>query len=301
LKVLVTGGAGFIGSALVRQLLAGGAEVIVLDDLSSGNASVVPDGVELVEQDVAEAVVADRIAAIRPSHVIHAAAQVRVDRSMEAPGHDRRVNLDGTAHVLEGSRRCGVERFVFVSSGGAVYGESASARESTAPAPRSYYGVHKLAAEGYVALAGLPYAVARLANVYGPGQRDDLEGGVVAIFTRAAVVGAPITIHGDGEQRRDFVHVDDVADALVRMLETDRSGVWNVGTGTSTSINALVDRLEGITGNRVERLHEAARPGDVRSSALEVTAIADDLGWVPRIDLETGLRALLPDAVEPRQ
>jgi UDP-glucose 4-epimerase len=301
LRVVVTGGAGFIGSALVRRLLAHGAEVVVLDDLSSGSAAVVPDGVELVQQDVADAAVEDRIASIRPTHVVHAAAQVRVGHSMADPGHDRRVNLDGTRHVLEGSRRGGVERLVFVSSGGAVYGESVSASESTAPAPRSYYGVHKLAAEGYVALGGMPYAVARLANVYGPGQRADLEGGVVAIFTRAVTVGAPVTIHGDGEQRRDFVHVDDVVEALVRMLESSQSGVWNVGTGEATSINALLELCERLAGRRVHRLRDAPRAGDVRSSALAIEAIAHDLGWAPGVDLDAGLRQLLGDPVKARE
>jgi UDP-glucose 4-epimerase len=297
LKVLVTGGAGFIGSVVAHRLVAQGAVVTVIDDLSSGSAEAVPHGVELVEQDVADEAVRDSITAIRPSHIIHAAAQVRVTRSMDAPLHDRRVNLDGTYHVLEGARRAGVARFVFVSSGGAVYGESTQATESTAPAPRSYYGVHKLAAEGYVALSGFSHAIARLANVYGPGQRDDLEGGVVAVFTRAVAAGFPVTIDGDGEQRRDFVHVDDVADALLAMLASDRAGVWNVGTGRATSINALVDLLERIVGRGVERRSGAPRAGDVRNSALAVGSIWRDLGWESRIDLESGLRNLISSAV----
>jgi UDP-glucose 4-epimerase len=299
LKVLVTGGAGFIGSVVAHRLVAQGAQVIVLDDLSSGSVTAIPDGVELVEQDIADGAAGEVITALRPSHVIHAAAQVRVARSMDAPRHDRRVNLDGTHHVLDGARRAGVERFVFVSSGGAVYGESVQATETTVPAPRSYYGVHKLAAEGYVALFGRSHAVARLANVYGPGQRDDLEGGVVAIFMRAVGAGGPVTIHGDGEQRRDFVHVDDVADALVAMLVSDRSGVWNVGTGQASSINALVELLEQITGRQVERLREPARIGDVRSSSLAITAIGRDLGWAPRIDLDSGLRLLIREGIGP--
>jgi len=293
LRVLVTGGAGFIGAALVERLLAGGAEVTVIDDLSSGSADRVDPRAELVRHDVASDTTAKLISSLRPTHVVHAAAQVRVDRSMLDPALDRRVNLDGTRRVLDGARAAGVHRIVFVSSGGAVYGDASAADEATLPAPRSFYGVHKLAAEGYVTISGLPYAIARPANVFGPGQRADLEGGVVAIFCAAIAAGAPIVIHGDGQQQRDFVHVDDVAAAIERMLESDADGVWNVGTGIPTSINELVALVEAIAGRAAEHSVAPPRRGDIRRSWLAVDAAHRDLGWTPTVSLADGLRRLL--------
>lgn len=293
MRVLATGGAGFIGSTIVRRLVDRGAEVIVLDDLSRGSLASLPAGIDVVEHDISTADTPRRVAETRPTHVLHTAAQISVERSMSDAVHDRAVNLDGTRHVLEGARRCGAKRFVFVSSGGAVYGEAAGATEAHVPAPRSYYGVHKLAAEGYVAMAGLSYAVARPSNVYGPGQRDDLEGGVVAIFARAVATGQPVTLHGDGEQQRDFVHVEDVADALGRMLDSDRLGVWNVATGSPTSINQLLATVESAMRRTVERRSAPPRTGDVRQSWLSVAAIASDLGWTPRVSLADGVRGLL--------
>ena len=292
MRVLVTGGAGFIGSTVVRQLVQRGAKVIVLDDLSSGSADSLPVGVDLLEHDISSLDTPSLVAAVRPTHVLHAAAQVSVDRSMADATRDRIVNLDGTRRVLEGARSAGAKRFVFVSSGGAVYGEAAGATESDVPSPRSFYGIHKLAAEGYVTIAGLSYAVARPSNVYGPGQRDDLEGGVVAIFARAVAGGGPVMIHGDGEQRRDFVHVDDVADALVQMLDSNRVGAWNVATGSPTSINQLLELMESAFGRTVQRRAVPPRRGDVRRSWLSVQAISDALGWEPHVSLADGIQAL---------
>ena len=292
LRVLVTGGAGFIGSTVVRHLVERGAQVIVLDDLSTGHVEALPDGIEMVQHDISAADTPRCVAALKPTHVLHAAAQVSVERSMNDVVRDREVNLDGTRHVLEGADRAGVKRFVFVSSGGAVYGEAANATEADIPAPLSFYGVHKLAAEAYVSISGLSYAVARPSNVYGPGQRADLEGGVVAIFTRAVAAGTPVTIHGDGEQQRDFVHVDDVATALVAMLHADRSGVWNVSTGSPVTISQLLALIEASHGRTVKRRTVPRRRGDVGRSWLSPSAIADDLRWHPRVTLADGVAAL---------
>jgi UDP-glucose 4-epimerase len=299
MRVLVTGGAGFIGSALVRALRARGEEVVVVDDLSGGSAANLPGGVELVEQDVARPETAELVERLAPEAVVHAAAQVSVVRSQADPDRDRQVNLGGTQHVLDGARAAGVRRFVFVSSGGAVYGESDGASETDPPHPASYYAVHKLAAEHYVAMSGLAYAVARPANVYGPGQRSDLEGGVVAIFAQHLAEGAPVTIYGDGEQTRDFVNVADVVDALVTMLDlpAGRSGgVWNVGTGEPVSVNELLERMEAVAGRSVERVYGAAREGEVRSSRLSIGLAERELGWRPRVSLDEGLRQVLAEA-----
>lgn len=293
MRVLVTGGAGFIGVRLSRRLAEMGADVVVLDDLSTGDATRLPPSVELVRHDITRPRTSALIGKLRPTHVVHAAAQVKVDRSMADPVQDRMVNLDGTRQVAHGARLAGATRIVFVSSGGAVYGNTSVAREDDPPSPMSYYGVHKLAAEGYVALSGVPYAIARPSNVYGPGQRADLEDGVVAIFCAGVADGVPVTVHGDGGQERDFVHVDDVVSALVAMLQTDRIGTWNVGTGIATSINALLASVERAFGRSAVRTSGDARVGDVRTSSVSIDLIRKDLGWSPTITLDDGLRALV--------
>lgn len=308
-RVLVTGGAGFIGSALVRALVGRGDSVAVLDNLSSGSAAAVPAGCELVQADIADATSVDAVASLAPEVVIHAAAQISVVQSQADPERDRQVNLVGTAHVLEGARRAGTHRFVFLSSGGAVYGETSGASEQDLPVPASYYAIHKLAAEHYVAVSsaasgggsavsGMSYAIARLANVYGPGQRADLEGGVVAIFASALSSGAPVTIYGSGEQRRDFVHVADVVTAVLAMVDaavpaSRAGGTWNVGTGESTSINELLSVMESAAGVTVERRFAPARAGELQDSRLLISRIHDDLGWSPSVSLADGVRTVL--------
>jgi UDP-glucose 4-epimerase len=211
---LVTGGAGFIGSHIVDALVEAGCRTTVIDDVSTGSATNLNAAASLVTHDIADPDVARLVEEIAPEVVIHAAAQASVPLSMEDPARDRSVNLDGTRHVLEGARRAGVKRIVFLSSGGAVYGSTDGATEMTVPAPESYYGIHKLAAEAYVALSGIPYANLRLANIYGPRQRPGLEGAVVAVFSSRVASGLPVKIHGDGQQSRDFVYVADVVGAV---------------------------------------------------------------------------------------
>jgi UDP-glucose 4-epimerase len=291
--ILVTGGAGFIGSHLVDHLVRAGARAIVLDDFSSGDAANLPPGVEIIRADIANPETIDAIAAARPDAIVHAAAQVSVPRSMADPDRDRAVNLVGTEHVLAGAQAAGGSRVVFVSTGGGIYGETPEpATEQTLPRPKAYYSIHKYAAERYLELSGLPYAIARLANVYGPRQRSDLEGGVVAILAERLAAGLLITIYGTGEQRRDFVHVTDVVRALVAMLQSETNGMWNVGTGTMTTVNELLRETEGVFGTATSIAHVASRPGDVFQSCLAIDAIRRDLGWAPTISLAEGLRTL---------
>lgn len=291
--VLVTGGAGFIGSQLVDQLLAFGARTIVLEDFSSGDPVNIPPGVEVIRADIADAATIEAIAAARPAAIVHAAAQVSVPRSMADPDRDRAVNLIGTEHVIAGARAAGGSRLIFVSTGGGIYGETAEpATETALPRPKAFYSIHKYAAERYVELSGLPYAIARLANVYGPRQRSDLEGGVVAILAERLAAGLPITIYGSGEQRRDFVHVADVVRALITLVRCEVDGMWNVGTGAMTTVNELLRAMESVFGAATDVEYVAARPGDVFTSCLAVGAIERDLGWVPSISLTQGLQTL---------
>jgi UDP-glucose 4-epimerase len=299
-RILVTGGAGFIGSALVRAAVARGARVTVLDDLSTGSSSGLPEAVPLIEHDVADGAVADVIASVRPDIVIHAAAQVSVTHSIEDPRRDHEVNVDGTRNVIAGAAEGGAGRIVFISSGGAVYGEADGATEETPPAPESPYGANKLAAEALVAASGLSYANARLSNVYGPGQRAGLEGGVVAIFMEAALRGASVTIFGDGSQMRDFVYVGDVVNALLRLAESELSGTWNVATGTAISVHGLLGTVGQIVGREIAHVHEPARVGEVYRSRLGIERIATDLGWRPTTSLERGL-GLIASASAPSE
>ena len=232
--------------------------------------------------------------------MIHAAAQVSVAASMRDQRLDLAVNVQGTANVLAGARAAGTRRFVFVSSGGGIYGESDGADEGTMPRPRSLYGAHKYLAERYVELSGLSYANARLANVYGPRQRSDLEGGVVAVFADRLQRGEPILVNGTGGQRRDLVYVADVVHSLLTMARSDRDGTWNVGTGRSTSIlellRALEERIEPATKVR----HGPPRPGDVGNSRLSIESIERDLGWRPAFDLTGGIADMVEKNPEPQ-
>ena len=291
--ILVTGGAGFIGSHLVDALVDAGEEPVILDNFASGDRENLRQDVRLVEADIADPNVVSFIADLRPEVIIHAAAQVSVAVSMQNPHLDLAVNVQGTANVLEGAKVAGTRRFVFISSGGGVYGESDGADENTLPRPKSYYSAHKYVGECYVEFSGLSYTNARLANVYGSRQRSDLEGGVVAIFTERLQKKQPILINGTGEQQRDLVYVADVVESLLAMAKSDRDGTWNVGTGRSTSILELLHALEDQIEPAVEVRHGPLRPGDVKSSRLEIRSIKDNLSWEPRYSLVDGISDML--------
>ena len=256
-----------------------------------GRAEAVPEGIDLEIVDIGSLRVVDAIAGHQPDVVVHAAAQVSVARSMADPDGDFRINVNGTKLVLEGARRSGA-RIVFLSSGGAIYGESDGADEASLPAPKSYYGVHKYLAERYIELSGLGFAIARLSNVYSPGQRSDLEGGVIAIFAESLQSNGRITIDGTGDQRRDFVHVSDVTRALVRLAQHDGVGTWNVASGESVSIRGLLRILEAEFGAADQVAQGPARSGDVFNSRLRIDRIGADVGWKPAISLDAGIRDL---------
>jgi UDP-glucose 4-epimerase len=238
--------------------------------------------------------VIEAISRQEPDLVVHAAAQVSVAHSMAKPDDDRRINVIGTRNVIEGCRAAEAERLVFISSGGAIYGNNPAGSETSLPLPESYYAVHKYVAERYGELSGLSYAIARLANVYGAGQRAGLEGGVVAIFMDALTSGSGITIHGTGEQRRDFVHVGDVVGALVSMATSRRDGTWNVGTGSSISISQLLGVMQAAIAPAGGVDYSPRRDGDVLESRLVVTRIAEELGWRPSTTLQAGVESLAP-------
>ena len=304
MSALVTGGAGFVGSNLVDSLLARGLEVTVLDDLSTGREanldSAVADGAELVHGDVSDATaVRDLFERVRPRKVFHLAAQAQVNDSVSDPRRDAKVNVLGTIAVLEAARAVGVERFVYVSTGGAMYGEAGiyPTPETALIRPESPYGASKFAAESYVFmyyhLHDLSTYTVRLANVYGPRQVPHSEGGVVAVFCERALAGHTAQINGDGEQTRDFVEVSDVVRALLLASDLDVVGACNIGRGVETSINQLVEKLGELVEGGLAVTYGPGRGGEVRRSCLDPAKALEDLGWAPEVGLEEGLKGTL--------
>lgn len=305
-RVLITGGAGFIGSHVADAHLAAGDEVTVLDDLSTGRREHVPRGARFVQADVRGPEARQLLATGGFTVLSHHAAQMDVRRSVADPVFDAQVNLVGLLNALEGARHGGVRRVVFASSGGTVYGERGTLPldERADKFPASPYGTAKLASEYYLAtfaqLYGLEAVSLRYSNVYGPRQNPHGEAGVVAIFGRRLLAGDRLTIYGDGEQTRDMVYVGDVAAAnllavscpLAPLSDLD-ARAFNVGTGVETSVNRLAALIGRAAGRAPEVERAPARPGELRRNALRVDKAARDLQWRPRTALPEGLEATL--------
>ncbi len=307
MRSLVTGGAGFIGSNLVDALLAGGDEVTVVDDLSTGRRGnldgALAAGAELVELDVRDGEALGRLAAEkRPERIFHLAAQIDVRKSLADPFLDAAINVGGTANVLDAARGCECGRVVFVSTGGAIYGEGEGQRlplaEDAPIAPLAAYGQSKYAAEGYLALYERLYGLSgislRLGNVYGPRQDPLGEAGVIAIFCGALREGGQPTVFGDGSQTRDYIYVGDVVAAALAAAASDVTGPINIGTGRETSVIELVDALRELGGREdFEAQLAPARPGEVQRIALDASRAEGELGWRAETGLDQGLRLTL--------
>lgn len=292
-RVVVTGGAGFIGHHLVRALQDRGDEVLVIDDLSGKVRGGLSPETRTEYLDITRADLGPTITSWRPSVVYHLAAQVSVPRSMQDPEYDLALNAIGTLRLVQAVKAAGVHRLVFTSSGGAIYGETEKpATEASFAKPLSYYGVHKLLAEQYVRWSGIDHAIARPSNVYGPDQPAGGEGAVIAAFVSAAQHSSTLVIHGDGTQRRDFLHVADLVSALLLLGDHHESGTWNVSSGVATSVLELIRLLEQLAGRPLQITHGDRRPGDVAESQLVSDRIRE-LGWTPRVSLADGLRQLL--------
>lgn len=305
-RILVSGGAGFIGSHVVRAHLAAGDEVSVLDDLSSGRAENLPAEVPLVQADVRSAEARRLLASGGFAILNHHAAQMDVRRSVEDPVFDADVNVLGLLNLLQGARDGAVRRVVFASSGGTVYGEGAPTPtpEGAPKLPASPYGTAKLSSEYYLAtfsqLFGLEAVALRYSNVYGPRQNPHGEAGVVAIFGNRLLAAQPITIYGDGEQTRDLVYVEDVAAANLLAAERPLASptsldarAYNIGTGVETSVNRLAELLVEAAGTRSDVRRAPARAGEILRSALDVHKAERELGWRPRVMLPEGLSRTL--------
>lgn len=306
MRALVTGGAGFIGSALVDRLMADGHDVDVVDDLSSGSlanlsyARSLPDRkLRFHQLDVRHGGLADLVARRPPEVIYHLAAQADVRVSVARPVFDAEVNIYGTIQILEAARNAGVGRVVFAASGGTLYGRPAElpVDEDAPKVPLSPYGVSKKAAVDYLMayreLYDIECVALALANVYGPRQDPHGEAGVVAIFGGNLLGGRRCTIYGDGSQTRDFVYVDDVVDAFVRAAERGGGMLLNIGTGTETSVLELFKIMSAATGGDSEPRYAPARPGELQRSALDPSRAAVHLGWRASTRLEDGVAATL--------
>jgi UDP-glucose 4-epimerase len=296
MKVLVTGGAGFIGSHVVDAYVAAGHEVVIVDDLSTGKRENLNPKAKFHQLDVQDPRVIDLIRDERPAVVNLHAAQMDVRRSVADPVFDARVNLIGLIQCLEGARKANVRRVIFVSSGGAAYGEQEAfpAPETHPTNPVSPYGVSKRAGELYAffyrAEYQLPFFALRYANVYGPRQDPHGEAGVVAIFAGKMLRGESITVNGDGKQTRDYVFVGDVVQANLAALEREPCGAVNVGTGVETDVNRLAELMIQASGSTSEVKHGPAKQGEQRRSVIDCTKAAERLGWRPTVPLAEGLR-----------
>lgn len=295
MRIVVTGGAGFIASHIVDAYLERGHEVHIVDDLSTGQSINLNPRADLHEVDIADPKAARLIERIKPDALSHHAAQMDVRHSVADPGFDARVNIIGFINLLEACKNCAVKKVMFASSGGAVYGEQDvfPAAEDHPTRPASPYGVSKRAGELYLSYYqqafGLPYIALRYANIYGPRQSAKGEAGVVAIFLSLLLTGKTPVINGDGGQTRDYVYVGDVVAANVAALDSRFVGAVNIGTGVETDVVLIFDHLRRAVGSQIEAVHGPAKPGEQRRSCLDARLAAQVLGWRPQTTLADGL------------
>ena len=296
IKVLVTGGAGFIGSHLVDRLVQEGNEVVVIDNLSTGKRKQVNKKAQFYKMDIRSKRVERVFRKERPLIVVHLAAQMNVRLSTEDPVFDAEVNILGTINLLEHAVKNGVRKVSFASSGGAVYGEQEvfPAAESHRTDPLSPYGISKLAGEKYLAYStnttGLRHAILRFGNVYGPRQEPEGEAGVIAIFSKLMLDGGQPIINGTGKQTRDFVYVDDVVESLMVTMDEDIQGIFNVGTGQEATVNECYGIIKELTNSSCKDLYGAAKKGEQFRSVLDVRKLREGFDWEPQVSLAEGLK-----------
>ncbi len=296
MKVLVTGGAGFIGSNVVDLYIERGYDVVVVDNLSTGRESNLNPRAKLYKLDIRSSEISEVFERERPDYINHHAAQIDVRRSVTEPIFDADININGSINLLENARRVGVRRFIYISSGGAVYGEPEylPCDEAHPINPICPYGASKHVVEHYLymykEIHDLDYSVLRYANVYGPRQDPLGEAGVVAIFTGKMLAGEQVVINGDGEQTRDFIYVGDCAAANLMVTEGENvSGIYNLGSGVATSINEIFSTLKDVTAYQNPPIHGPAKLGETRHIYLTAEKAKQELGWQPTIGLLDGL------------
>jgi UDP-glucose 4-epimerase len=293
MRVLVTGGAGFFGSHIVDALRTRGDDVVALDDLSTGSRANLDPAVRLEIADISDRdQIRDRLAGERFDAVVHAAAKTKVVESIAQPALYHRVIVNGTSNALDLAQSAGAAAFVNISTGGALYGETptCATEESPIDAP-SPYGRYKAEAERLAASTqGLRAVTLRFANIYGPRQRTDLEGGVIAIFAGAWKRGDPLTIYGDGSAERDYLYVADGVTAILAALDRRAAGAYNIGTGVPTSVNELLAQLTALLGPPKQVIRASEREGEIQRSCVDASKAARDGLWRSAVPLAEGLR-----------
>jgi UDP-glucose 4-epimerase len=299
MRVIVTGGAGFIGSHVAERLLAAGHDVGIIDDLSTGHRSNLPEAATFYECDIRDERIAGIFAEFQPEAVCHLAAQMSVRVSVEEPRRDASINVEGAVNLLEAAISTSQPKVIYASTGGAMYGEPRwlPCDEQHPVVPLSQYGISKHTVEHYLelysGLYGLDYTALRLPNVYGPRQDPHGEAGVVSIFAGQMLAGSTITIFGDGAQERDFVYVSDVARGFEIALTRGSRMSINLGSGRGTSVLEIRDELAGLIGRPIETIFQPSRPGEVYRIFLTGDLAANRLGWRPEVNLGAGLSQTL--------
>lgn len=294
MRITVTGGAGFIGSHLVDRLIEDGHTVQVIDNLYTGNKEFVHSKAQFVELDIRDPKLYSVLEEFRPDYIFHEAAQTEVSTSMSDPMLDCDINLMGLINLLNAAVKLDVKKFLMPSSA-AVYGnlDTLPLNEEMIGNPSSFYGLTKLTTEHYLRIYheafGLPYICYRYSNVFGPRQGNGGEGGVISIFAKAIVQGSPIIIYGDGKQTRDFIYVDDVVEANILGIQHQVTGIYNVSTGISSSVNLLVDEFRNISGKDIEVIYDKPRLGDIRDSVLATDKSEKGLLFTAKYNLHDGL------------
>ena len=294
MRITVTGGAGFIGSHLVDRLIEDGHTVQVIDNLYTGNKEFVHSKAQFVELDIRDPKLYSVLEEFRPDYIFHEAAQTEVSTSMSDPMLDCDINLMGLINLLNAAVKLDVKKFLMPSSA-AVYGnlDTLPLNEEMIGNPSSFYGLTKLTTEHYLRIYheafGLPYICYRYSNVFGPRQGNGGEGGVISIFAKAIVQGSPIIIYGDGKQTRDFIYVDDVVEANILGMQHQVTGIYNVSTGISSSVNLLVDEFRNISGKDIEVVYDKPRLGDIRDSVLAIDKSEKELLFTAKYNLHDGL------------
>jgi len=295
-RIVVTGGAGFIGSWICEAYISEGHEVLVIDNLSTGSEDNIPSEAEFIKCDVTDyPILKKAFRKFHPEVVNHHAAQVNVRSSVEDPSSDAEININGSLNVLRLCVEHKIEKFIFSSTGGALYGEPVKlpADESTSTFPLSPYGISKLATENYIRYHSknydLRHVILRYANVYGEKQNPEGEAGVIGIFCENILRGKPCIIFGDGEQTRDYVHVSDVSRANLLASSLKEEGTFNVGTSIESSVNDIVSILREVTKTSFTTMHEEERPGEVKRISLDCSLVEQKLGWNAQVILRKGL------------
>ena len=294
MRITVTGGAGFIGSHLVDRLIEDGHTVQVIDNLYTGNKEFVHSKAQFVELDIRDPKLYSVLEEFRPDYIFHEAAQTEVSTSMSDPMLDCDINLMGLINLLNAAVKLDIKKFLMPSSA-AVYGnlDTLPLNEEMIGNPSSFYGLTKLTTEHYLRIYheafGLPYICYRYSNVFGPRQGNGGEGGVISIFAKAIVQDSPIIIYGDGKQTRDFIYVDDVVEANILGMQHQVTGIYNVSTGISSSVNLLVDEFRNISGKDIEVVYDKPRLGDIRDSVLATDKSEKELLFTAKYNLHDGL------------